>query len=335
MLRRLVASRALRLGFVLLAIAFMAYALISQWDKAWAALSALSWWSVAGALLAGVLAPGPAMLAWRALLADLGSPLSLPAATQVMFIGQLGKYVPGGVWQVVATVELARDHAAPRKRTFTATVVAMAITLASALALTALALPFTSSGAARDYWWVLALVPVALIGLHPRVLTSALNLALRLARKEPLERAVRLPAIRRALGWTVLGWLLLGVQTWLLVADIHGGGFADFLPASAAFMLAWSVGFLTIFAPGGLGTRELAMTAALAPLMGPPQALVVAVVARLISTVADLAWAGLAFALSRARTARTARTGMNGTPADLSPVAEAKRLTAGPTEERP
>ena len=336
MLRRLVASRALRLGFVLLAIAFMTYALISQWDKAWAALSALSWWSVAGALLAGVLAPGPAMLAWRALLADLGTPLSLRTATQVMFIGQLGKYVPGGVWQVVATVELARDHAAPRKRTFTATVVAMAITLAAALALTALALPFTSSGAARDYWWVLALVPVALIGLHPRVLASALNLALRLARKEPLERAVRLPAIRRALGWTVLGWLLLGVQTWLLVADIHGGGFSDFLPAAAAFMLAWSVGFLTIFAPGGLGTRELAMTAALAPLMGPPQALVVAVVARLISTVADLAWAGLAFALSRtARTARMAHTGMNGTPAGLSPVAEAKRLAAGPTEERP
>jgi uncharacterized membrane protein YbhN (UPF0104 family) len=335
-LRRLVASRALRFGFVLLVIAFMAYALISQWDKAWAALSALSGWSVAGALLAGVLAPGPAMLAWRTLLADLGSPLPLPAATQVMFIGQLGKYVPGGVWQVVATVELGRDHAAPRKRTFTATVVAMAITLASALALTALALPFTSAEAARDYWWVLALVPLALICLHPRVLTWALNLALRLARKEPLERAVRLPAICRALGWTVLGWLLLGVQTWLLVADIHGGGFADFLPATAAFILAWSVGFLTIFAPGGLGTRELAMTAALAPLMSQPQALVVAVVARLISTVADLAWAGLAFTLSRrTRSAHKALAGMNGGPVGLSPVAETERLPAGPTEERP
>ena len=31
------------------------------------------------------------MLAWRALLADLGSPLPLPAAIRVMFIGQLGK----------------------------------------------------------------------------------------------------------------------------------------------------------------------------------------------------------------------------------------------------
>jgi uncharacterized membrane protein YbhN (UPF0104 family) len=117
----------------------------------------------------------------------------------------------------------------------------------------------------------------------------------------------------------VLGWLLLGVQTWLLVADIHGGGFADFLPASAAFMLAWSVGFLTIFAPGGLGTRELAMTAALAPLMGQPQALVIAVMARLVSTVADLAWATLAFTLSRA-----SRTGANGVPGGSSPEAEAK-----------
>jgi len=298
-LRRILASRILRAGFVLLAVAFMAYYLIANWDKTRQALSALSWWTIAAALVAGVLAPGPAMLAWRSLLADLGTPLSLPAGIRVMFLGQLGKYLPGGVWQVVATVELGQDHASPRKRTFTATMVGMAITLGSALALTALELPFTSSDAARRYWWVLALVPVALAGLHPRVLTGALNLVLRLARREPLERGVSLAGIGRALGWTALGWLLLSVQAWLLVAGIHGGGLRDLLPASAAYLLAWSVGFLTVFAPGGLGTRELAMAAALAPLMDWTQALVVATLCRLISTIADIAWALVALALSK------------------------------------
>jgi uncharacterized membrane protein YbhN (UPF0104 family) len=298
-MRRLRASRALRAGFAVLAVAFLVSALVSQWGKAAAALSALSWWSLSLAAIAGILAPGGAMLAWRALLADLGSPLRLSPAVQVMFLGQLGKYVPGGVWQVVATMELGRDHAAPRKRTFTATVLGMAITLAGGLGLTAIALPFTSADAAHRYWWVLALVPVVAAALHPRALTGALNLALRLARREPLERSVSRSGLFLALGWTVLGWALLDVQAWLLVNDVHHGGLSDFLPAAAAYMLAWSVGFLTIFAPGGIGTREVAMAAALAPLMDWPQALVIATVSRLISMAADLAWAALAFALGR------------------------------------
>jgi uncharacterized membrane protein YbhN (UPF0104 family) len=317
-IRRLRASRTLRVGFAVLAVAFLVYALVSQWGKASAALSSLSWWSVAVATVVGVLAPGGAMLAWRSLLADLGSPLALRPAIQVMFLGQLGKYLPGGVWQVVATMELGRDHAAPRKRTFTATVLGMAITLASALALTAIALPFTSAGAARRYWWVLALVPLIAVALHPRVLTGALNVALRLARRDPLERSVSRAGLVRALGWTVLGWALLDVQAWLLVHDVHHGGhggLSDFLPAAAAYMLAWSVGFLTIFAPGGIGTREVAMAAALAPLMDWPQALVIATVSRLISLVADLAWAALAFALGRLALSRRGRGGRQ-IPAD-------------------
>lgn len=320
-MRRLRASRALRAGFAVLAVAFLVSALVSQWSKAAAALSALSWWSLALAAVAGIVAPGGAMLAWRALLADLGSPLRLGPAVQVMFLGQLGKYLPGGVWQVVATMELGRDHAAPRKRTFTATVLGMAVSLAAGLALTAIALPFTSAGAAHRYWWVLALVPVVAVALHPRVLTGALNVALRLARREPLERSVSRGGLLRALGWTVLGWALLDVQAWLLVNDVHHGGLSDFLPAAAAFMLAWSVGFLTIFAPGGIGTREVAMAAALAPLMDWPQALVIATVSRLISMAADLAWAALAFALGRG--ALSARRGEAPPPAGnvLEPAA--------------
>ena len=70
------------------------------------------------------------------------------------------------------------------------------------------------------------------------------------------------------------------------------------------------------------------MAAALAPLMGGVQALVVATVTRLISTVADLGWAGFAFLLNSRR-----RKGMNPIPADFSSVAELAQRAAGPTEE--
>ena len=87
------------------------YGLVSQWPQVHAALGQLDGWDVASAAVSAIAGLGCMMLAWRALLADLGSPLPLPAAIRVMFVGQLGKYVPGAVWAVAAQVELARDYA--------------------------------------------------------------------------------------------------------------------------------------------------------------------------------------------------------------------------------
>ena len=119
-------------------------------------------------------------LAWRALLADLGSPLPpLPAAIRVMFIGQLGKYVPQSPWALAAQVELARDYDVPRGRSATASLVGMATTLVVALIAAGVMLPLTSAHAAGHYWWVLAIAPLAVVCLHPKIIESGLNLVLR------------------------------------------------------------------------------------------------------------------------------------------------------------
>ena len=164
------------------------------------------------------------MLAWRALLADLGSPLPLPAAIRVMFIGQLGKYVPGAVWAVAAQVELARDYDVPRRRSATASLVAMATTLVVGLVAAGVTLPLTSANAVRHYWWVLAITPLAVACLYPPVIKFALDLVLKVARRPPLEKSVSLGGMALALGWTTLGWLCYGAHAWLLISEFAGHG---------------------------------------------------------------------------------------------------------------
>ena len=67
-----------------------------------------------------------------------------------------------------------------------------------------------------------------------------------------------------------------------------------------AYALAWSVGFLIIFFPGGIGPREIALIAVLAPVMPSASALVVALASRVVMTVGDLVWAGVGLAIGRA-----------------------------------
>jgi glycosyltransferase 2 family protein len=299
MARHLRASPWVRFGLVLLALGFCAYGLAAQHTQVAAALEQLRWYSVAAAAGAAFAGLFFMMLAWRSLLADLGSPLGLRRATTIMFVGQLGKYVPGMVWAFAAQVELAREHRIPRRRSGSATVVTVAVTLATGLVVAALTLPLASRGAARHYWWVLACAPLILAGLYPPLLGAALDRLLRLVRRPPLERRISLPGLARCVAWSALGWACYGLHLWFLAAGVTGRGADVLLVSVGAYALAWSVGFILIIFPSGVGPRELALIAGLAPVMPRGSALVVAILSRLVMTIGDLAWAGLGLALAR------------------------------------
>ena len=299
-LRRLSASPWTRAGLLAIALGFACYGLVSQWPQVRAALGQLAAYDVIAAVLAVIAALGCMMLAWRALLTDLGSPLPRPAAIRVMFLGQLGKYVPGAVWAVAAQVSLAQDYQVPKKRSGAASLISMAITLVVGLIMAGVTLPLASAGALRQYWWVLLCIPVLLVGLYPPVTTFGLDLALKALRRPALGTPLSLGAMARAVGWTTLGWVCYGLHAWLLIGDIAGKNLHILLLSAGGYALAWAVGFLLIPFPGGIGPREVALIAVLSPVMPQGPALAIALASRVVMTVGDLAWAGLAAVITPA-----------------------------------
>ncbi len=321
-LRRLSASPWTRAGLLAIALGFACYGLISQWPQVRAALGQLAVSDVIGAALAVIAALGCMMLAWRALLADLGSPLPVPAAIRVMFLGQLGKYVPGAVWAVAAQVSLAQDYRVPKRRSGTASLVSMAITLVVGLMMAGITLPLASAGALGHYWWVLACIPLILIGLYPPVSKYGLDLALRLIRRSGLDKPLSLGGMARAVGWTALGWVFFGVHAWLLVGAIAGKSLHVLLLSAGGYALAWAVGFLLIPFPGGIGPREVALIAVLSPVMPRGPALVIALASRVVMTAGDLVWAGLAALIGR-RSRPSRDAAVPGTVTDPASLAAA------------
>jgi len=315
-LGRLRESAWLRAGLLMVAVGLAVYGLASQWTEVQAALDRLDAADIAGATVSAAAGLGCMLLAWRALLADLGSPLPLPAAIRVMFVGQLGKYVPGAVWAVAAQVELARDYDVPRRRSATASLVAMAVTLVVGLIAAAVTLPLVSAHAVRQYWWVLAIAPLAALCLHPAIIRSGLDLVLRVLRRAPLEGSVSRGGMTRALAWTILGWLCYGAHAWFLISVFAGKGGHTFALSLGAYALAWAVGFLIVFFPGGIGPREVALVAVLAPVMPSASALVVALASRVVMTIGDLAWAGAGLAIGRRGSRRASAP---AEPADRQP----------------
>ncbi|MEV4087014.1 lysylphosphatidylglycerol synthase domain-containing protein, partial [Nonomuraea fuscirosea] len=238
--------------------------------------------ALVGSLVAVVAALLGAMLTWRTLLADLGSPLPARPAAKVFFVGQLGKYIPGTIWPVLAQMEMGRDLGVPRARSAAAFFLMMPIQLATGLLVTLVTLGWDR------YGWLLLFIPLLLVLLEPKVINAVIGYALRRLKREPLERPLTRRGMLTALGWALTGWIAYGVHLYFVAPE---GGLVF---AVGAFALSWCLGILTFVIPAGAGVRELAMVTILAPHLDQGAAIAVALSSRIVIIVGDLICAGLA-----------------------------------------
>jgi hypothetical protein len=144
------------------------------------------------------------------------------------------------------------------------------------------------------------------------VRTRLVGLVLRLLRRAPLERPLSARGVGAAVGWALGMWGAYGVHLWLLLPPHGEGGGRELLLATGAYALAWTAGLLFVVAPAGAGVREVALVAALAPVLDSPAALAVAVLSRVLMTLGDLVWAGVAAVLRPRSGASAPKVPRNG-----------------------
>lgn len=300
----------LRIGWLVVVVVTITTVLASRWHEVQPHLGDLHVGLLAGAAALSLAAIGLSGEVWRSQLAGLGARLGFLAGLRVFFVGQLGKYLPGSVWPLLAQTELGRDHAVPPRATFAAVALFMWVHLVSGAAVAAAALGL--SGTAPGPVALISLPCLAL--LAPGLLRPVLRLGLRLTRREPFDAIPDARVMLRTVAWAAAMWLAYGLHLHLAVAAF--GAAVPPLAAVGTFAAAWTAGFVFLVAPAGAGVREATMVWLLLPVLSPGAALAVAVVSRLILTAGDVAWgaAGLAVRPHRGgpdarRTARPARSG--------------------------
>lgn len=260
-------------------------------------LDAGAWRPHAGLLAAAsaLLLAGYGMSAalWGWMVRDLGGPrVPMGTAVRTFFIANLGRYIPGKVWQIAGLALLAREKGVSASVAAGAAVMGQAFALAGATLVGSTAF-LGAGGELRGVGLVisgLALVGVALASV-PSVLRALLRLWFRLSRRAEPERLEAGPGF--ALRWVALytlNWSLYAISFWLLVRAFGRPG--TLLETAPAFAAAYVVGYLAVFSPAGLGVREGILTAFLAPVAGQGPAAALSVLARLWTTVVEVVPAG-------------------------------------------
>jgi glycosyltransferase 2 family protein len=295
--KRLLGSRWVRWAVIVIAVGVGTYKIVEDWQGVQTGLSRIGLVSALYALLALFGMQFATLRTWQVFLAGLGSPLRTRSAGQILFVGQLGKYIPGSVFAVLAQMELGARASVPRTRSASASILTMILSLATGLLVAAATLPFAHSSA--DYDWVFILVPVILACLYPRVLNPLLNKLFTLAKRPPLDRPVTGRLLLRALAWSLTAWLCNGLQIWLLVNKFGAPVGHAVLVSLGGYAFAWCVGFVIVIAPAGAAVRDPLIIASLAPVIGGTPAFAVMLVSRAANTVSDLLVAGAAMLAAR------------------------------------
>jgi uncharacterized membrane protein YbhN (UPF0104 family) len=302
MRKRLVRSLGAIIG--ILGVAFVARALVLSWDEVRTAVAGASPGLLLAALAAGSCAMLVIGLGWRRCLAALGARRSALEALHWYYVGQLGKYVPGGIWTVVGRGELARRGGLPGSVGYGGTVLSLGVTYLAAILTVAIALAAGAAGR-ESVWWqpVLALLPLGILGLHPRVMSAVLRAAGRLRRRELSVPVPRWGVSIGLLAWHVPAWFAIGAATWLVAAALNPT-LPDARNLLFAAVLSWVLGFLMVPVPGGIGVREAVFVAAATSLDSAGVAAAVALVARVVFILVDVLGAGVSTALAHRRGAR-------------------------------
>jgi hypothetical protein len=237
-------------------------------------------WLVAALILATGYLIGQAVV-WRALVADLSVRIAWPVAMRAWMLSNLGRYLPGSVWHLVGRVEAGRDAGVGRASGTLGVALEQGLQLVSALAIVALSLPFWPADSIVRHWaWLALLVPLGFLAMHPRAFYPAVNTLLVRLGQPALPRNL---GYRRLVGFTLadMGVHLCNGLTLACCAVALGAPLALVPAMVGAALFAWTVGYVTLLAPGGLGVREGMVTAALTPLLGRDVVAVAAVAALL------------------------------------------------------
>lgn len=220
------------------------------------------------------------------------------------YLSQFGKFIPGKFAVVVIRVAMLGSPGTRLAVGITATYETLTSMAAGAL-LGLLLLPYLDVlpeeiSANETFLIGFAAIPLVMVLLH--------KVAVYLAQKRRPPDAPPLPTpslllIAQGLIHGMVGWCLLGVSVGLTVAAVTPQPMpwtaAVYLGDLAAISLAYSLGFAVLFAPAGLGVRELVLQLFLTPrfaeTMAEPVAaglaVVVALVLRLAWTSVEVVWA--------------------------------------------
>ena len=276
-------------------VAFVARTLISKWDEVSDAFSQVNAINLVLSLLLGLAAMTSIGWIWVTMIVARSHNVRHRNAMAWYFTGQLGKYVPGGIWPIVGRAELAVRNGIPRLDAYASTGLSLVTTYAAAVVTIGI-----GAAATTGHRLIAVLIAVSLVLAFAAFSQPSLRAAIIRVATRVSPSASSLTDPKRLARLTVVhipAWILMSLST-SVTATAFGAkiSIADMLFITTT---SWLAGFVVVGVPGGIGVREAVFTSLAGGIIGTPMAVSLALMSRVVFIAVDLTGALVSSVISR------------------------------------
>lgn len=241
---------------------------------------------------------------WTRSFAWWGSRIGWLQGVKSFMLSNLARYIPGAVWQFAGMAAMTSAAGASPAAATLGVLLLQFVLLTTGLALTlAFAPNFLGPWAHRlssaQLFAVAVLLTAGLTAALPRVMPVVDRWAERI-----LKRSLPLPspppwAFAMYVFRCAASWWVYGLGFWLFTRALLGAGAPSARVAITAYIASYVAGLLAVFAPGGLGVRELGLVILLRGSLGTDAAAVIALASRLWLVSIELIGSAIVLSIDR------------------------------------
>ena len=245
---------------------------------------------------------------WNLIVRGFGHRLRLPVAFKISYISNLGRYLPGKIWQLFGIIYFANEHGLSPEKATASFMISQIFMSASSLLILAIAVQIEPLiivdqirilGNKFAYMFTAVMLMISLsIIIWPNRILSVCNYILKKFSRPELTFAMDKRVAPVVFAGYCVAWIFYGSAFWLLIQSIAPQENLSLISAIGIFAGAYQIGYLALFAPGGIGPREWIMGQMLMPFL-PGIAPIIAILSRLWTIVIEIAAMGLSLTVKK------------------------------------
>jgi uncharacterized membrane protein YbhN (UPF0104 family) len=279
---------------IVLIFYFLLKSVLGNWTQVKDFNWQFDWWLLLASFLLQLLTLFWLVMIWQRMLHHTGSSVSYLKLFKVWFYANLGKYLPGKVWQFLGMIYMLEKEGVPKTSSFSTGVLAQSFSVIAGLFISVIFLGtdlyhrFFSKKPGLMIAFMALSLGVLILLCYPRILEKIINLGLKIVKKEKIALDISgKDVIIYLLSYSV-SWLLFGLAFLTFIKSMAHANFNMYPTLTGAYAFSLNIGFLAIFTPGGIGVREGVLVFLLSSLFPLPVSTLISLLSRLWMTAGEL-----------------------------------------------
>lgn len=234
---------------------------------------------------------------WNSILRKLepDKKLSNFKALKFFVYSWFGRYIPGKAWMYLGRVYFGTKEGLSKRSLSLSVIYEIVLSIASAFLISILILfpvfgfNFFGFMPGMNVFFVLCIVVLGLVFIHPRIFSWFLNLALKILKQNiSFDKYLGYLSIIKIILYYFVSFIFNGIGFFFLVKSIIDINFSAILGIIGIFNLASVLGIVALFAPSGIGVREAFLVLFMQAYLPLSIVIVISLIARIWATIAEL-----------------------------------------------